>query len=132
MSLKFRYTILYVDDVPAALAFYELAFGARTKMLHEGKDYGELSTDGTTLAFSSRQLLRQLGKSPEAPVPSRPTFEVAFETTDVDELFHRACDAGAKPIQQPRRECWGQTTAYVSDLDGFLVEICSPVDATAQ
>lgn len=132
MSLKFRYTILYVDDVPATLSFYERAFGARTQMLHEGNDYGELSTGGTTLAFSSRTLLRQLGKSPEAPVPDRPTFELAFETTDVDALFRRACDAGAKAIQQPRRESWGQTTAYVSDLDGFLVEICSPVDPTAR
>lgn len=132
MSLKFRYTILYVDDVPATLSFYELAFGAETQMLHEGKDYGELSTGGTTLAFSSRTLLRQLGRSPQAPVFGRPTFELAFETTDVDALFRRACGAGAKPIQEPRRESWGQTTAYVSDLDGFLVEICSPVNVTAQ
>ena len=70
MSLKFRYTILYVDDVPATLSFYELAFGAETQMLHEGKDYGELSTGGTTLAFSSRTLLRQLGRSPQAPEPA--------------------------------------------------------------
>ena len=25
--MKFRYTILYVDDVPAALNFYHAAFG---------------------------------------------------------------------------------------------------------
>jgi lactoylglutathione lyase len=65
-------------------------------------------------------------------VPGKATFELAFETTDIDDLFRRACDAGAKPMQEPRRESWGQTMAYVSDLDGFLVEICSPVAATAQ
>ncbi len=131
MSLKFRYTILYVDDVPAALSFYEKAFGAQTQMLHEGKDYGELSTGETTLAFSSRTLLQQLGKNPEGPVPDRPTFELAFETDDVDGLFRRACSAGGRPVQEPRRESWGQTTSYVTDPDGFLVEICSPVGASA-
>ncbi len=131
MSLNFKYAILYVDDVPSALSFYERAFGAQTRMLHEGKDYGELSTGETTLAFSSRTLLRQLGKTPEAPAADKPTFEIAFETTEVAQVFRKACDAGAKPVQEPRRESWGQTTAYVSDLNDFLIEICSPVDFTA-
>ena len=38
--MKFRYTILYVDDVPAALNFYHAAFGFEISFLHEGKDYG--------------------------------------------------------------------------------------------
>jgi hypothetical protein len=79
------------------LSFYERAFGARTRMLHEGKDYGELSTGGTTLAFSSRTLLRRLGKSPEPPVPGRPTFELAFATTDVED-----------PLSSSMR-CWRKT-----------------------
>ncbi len=131
MSIQFRYTILYVEDVRATLEFYERAFGVQTQMLHEGGDYGELSTGGTTLSFSSRELLKQLGKSPAAPVPESPSFEIAFETTEVEKQFRAACDAGAKAVQLPRQESWGQTTAYVTDLNGFLVEICSPVAATA-
>lgn len=42
--MRFRYSILYVDDVPATLAFYKEAFGFETGFLHEGKDYGELVT----------------------------------------------------------------------------------------
>lgn len=131
MVMHFRYTILYVEDVGATLEFYARTFGMQTKMLHESGDYGELSTGETTLSFSSRELLRQLGKSPAAPSPENPTFEIAFETTEVERMFRAACDAGAKAVQEPRREPWGQTTAYVSDLNGFLVEICSPVEATA-
>lgn len=127
--MKLRYTILYVADVREALAFYERAFGLSTRMLHPSGDYGELDTGSTTLSFSSRRLIAALGKSPAAPDPARPTFEIAFETHDVAAAWERALAAGAEPVQPPRREDWGQTTAYVRDADGFLVEICTPVVA---
>lgn len=123
----FRYTILYVEDVASTLRFYERAFGMTRSFLHESGDYGELSTGDTKLAFSSLKLMRQLGKSPDKPRPQAPVFEIAFETADVQGAFDRAVSAGAQPLQSPRDEPWGQTTSYVSDLNGYLVEICSPV-----
>ena len=39
----------------------------------------------------------------------------------------RALAAGATLLQDVREEDWGQTTAYVGDPNGYLVEICSPV-----
>jgi len=30
-------------------------------------------------------------------------------------------------VQPPEAMPWGQTTAYVTDPNGFLVEICTPV-----
>lgn len=122
-----RYTILYVGDVAAALAFYERAFGLERGFVHDSGDYGELATGVTKLAFSSTALMRQLGKAPGRPSPAAPVFEIAFETGDVAAAFARAVAAGAVPVQAPRDEPWGQTTAYVSDADGYLVEICSPV-----
>jgi lactoylglutathione lyase len=122
-----RYTILYVDDVAATLDFYERAFALTRSFLHESGDYGELSTGETKLAFSSVSLMKQLGKAPGRPVPEAPVFEIAFETDDVGAAFERAIAAGAKPMQEVRDEPWGQTTSYVSDPNGYLVEICSPV-----
>lgn len=123
----FRYTILYVNDVAAALDFFERAFGLERAFLHEGGDYGELKTGETRLAFSSTTLMQQLGKSPSRPAPDAPVFEIAFETDDVRASLDRAVAVGAKLIQDVREEPWGQTTSYVSDPDGYLVEICSPV-----
>ncbi|MEJ6403810.1 VOC family protein [Yoonia sp. 2307UL14-13] len=123
----FRYTILYVADVPAALEFYQKAFGLDLLFLHEGKDYGELATGETKLAFSSRDLIRKLGKAPVAAQAKAPTFEIALEVDDVPAAFAKAVAAGATPQQEPRDEPWGQTTSYVSDPDGYLIEICSPV-----
>jgi lactoylglutathione lyase len=39
----------------------------------------------------------------------------------------RAVAAGAALKQEPQDMPWGQTVAYVVDLDGFLVEICTPL-----
>jgi lactoylglutathione lyase len=125
--MKFKYTILYVQNVAASLDFYERAFGFKRRMLHEGGDYGELDTGSTTLSFSSLALMRQLGKTVAGPGEKRASFEVAFETDVVAAAFARAVAAGGKAIQPVREESWGQTTSYVADPDGFLIEICSPV-----
>lgn len=125
--MKFKYTILYVDNVSETLAFYENAFGLERKMLHESGEYGELFTGNTTLSFSSINLLKQLGKKPIRPNSNGPTFEIAFETNDVKAALSKACEAGAVLVQDAEDMPWGQTTAYVTDNNGFLVEICTPV-----
>ncbi|MFZ5731536.1 MAG: VOC family protein [Pseudomonadota bacterium] len=123
----FRYTILYVADVKATLDFYRRAFGFETGFLHESGDYGELKTGDTKLAFSSVALMTQLGKSPAAADPKHPVFEIAFETDDVAGALKRAVDAGAALVQDVEKMPWGQIVSYVSDPNGCLVEICSPV-----
>lgn len=125
--MLFRYTILYVENVAQSMDFYERAFGLVRGFLHESGDYGEMVTGETRLAFSSTRLMRQLGKEPAKPSPQSPVFEIAFETNDVQKAFDRALAAGAVSMQDVRQEPWGQTTSYVADLDGYLVEICSPV-----
>lgn len=47
----YGYTILYVENVEATLAFYVKAFGFAQKFITPEKDYGELETGGTTLAW---------------------------------------------------------------------------------
>ena len=125
--MQLAYTILYVDSVAASLAFYEKAFGLRTRFLHEGGDYGELDTGSTTLSFSSRALMTQLGKHPSRADARAPSFEIAFTTADVPAAVAKAVAAGAELIQPPQDMPWGQTVAYVADSDGCLVELCTPV-----
>ena len=123
--MKFRYTILYVKDVSASLDFYCDAFGMKLKMLHESGGYGELDTGGTILSFAALSGLKE--KNAMAPNAENPTFEIAFETDDVAAGMNKALKAGAKLVQAPALMPWGQTVAFVSDPDGFLVEICTPI-----
>ncbi len=125
--MKFGYTILYVADVSKSLAFYDAAFGFKTKFAHDSGEFGELDTGATSLAFCSQQLMTLLQKNPQTASPQAPCFEIAFTTDDVPTALQRAVAAGATLIEEPKLMPWGQTIAYVSDLDGFLVEICTPV-----
>lgn len=130
-TMKLAYTILYVDDVAASLAFYRAAFGLPVRFLHDSGDYGELDTGSTALAFSSRRLLREMGHHPQRHDARAPCFEIALTTDDVPAALQQALDAGARQIQEPRQMPWGQTVAYVADPEGYLVELCTPVAAQA-
>ena len=125
--MHFAYTILYVENVSETLVFYDEAFGFEQKMLHETGDYGELDTGATTLSFSSLRLMEEIGKSPARPTPGSPAFEIAFTVDDVQAALTRAVDAGAELVQKTQEMPWGQTTAYVTDINGFLIELCTPM-----
>lgn len=125
--MQFGYTILYVEDVPATIAFYENAFGLQRRFVHETGDYGELDTGGTALAFSSLRLMTKLGKHPQRASASAPCFGIAFTTPDVQAAVQKALAAGARLVQAPEQMPWGQTVAYVADLNDALVELCTPV-----
>ncbi len=129
--MQFGYTILYVEDIPKTIAFYEAAFGFARRFVHEGGDYGELETGATVLAFSSLRLMAELGKNPQRASADAPTFEIAFTTPDVAAAVQRAVDAGARLVQAPQQMPWGQTVAYVADINGALVELCTPVGPPA-
>jgi lactoylglutathione lyase len=126
-DLTFKYTILYVSNVAETLKFYESAFGFKTKMLHESGDYGELNTGSTTLSFSSLTLMKELGKQPAEVRSSGASFEIALETADVSAALSQAIKAGAELVSGTEDMPWGQTIAYIRDMNGFLIELCTPV-----
>ncbi|NOY73283.1 MAG: VOC family protein [Gammaproteobacteria bacterium] len=127
--MVFKYTIFYVKNVTDTLVFFETAFGFKRAMLHDSGDYGELDTGSTTLSFSSLELMTSLGKSPGQVNSAHPTFEIAFETDDISTALAQAVNAGAILVQDVKEMPWGQTTAYVSDINGFLIELCTPVSS---
>jgi lactoylglutathione lyase len=46
-------------------------------------------------------------------------------TDDVDAAYERALAAGATSAAEPDDKPWGQRIAYVRDLNGILVELCT-------
>ena len=51
---------------------------------------------------------------------------VTFVVQNVDELYERAQAMGARVIQEPRNEFYGQRRFLVLDPAGCLVDVCSP------
>ena len=123
--MKFGYTIVYVYNVEATIAFYEKAFGLKREMV-AGEDFGQLATGDTKLAFAAKKMLHGPGVF-ATPSDKVLAVEVAFLTEDVEASFKKAVAAGATAVSKPDKMSWGQIVAYVRDNNGFLVELCTPV-----
>ena len=130
MSLLFSYTILYVSDVAATIQFYEHAFGFSKKFISPEGDYGEIQTGSTTLSFAVHQLASSHFK--EKYISGTPNgnplgFELGFTTPEVEEALAKALAAGATQISAVEEKPWGQKVVYIRDINGFLIEICTPM-----
>jgi lactoylglutathione lyase len=126
----YAYTIVYVDDVEASIAFFEAAFGLDRRFLVETGDYGELETGATALAFAQHATARRnLGHDyVDAATSPRPLgVEIGLVVDDVAAACDRAVAAGADLLTAATTKPWGQTVAYVRCPDGTLVELCTAV-----
>lgn len=129
--IQFKYTILYVNDVVAALDFYEKAFGFQRKFISPDNEYGELITGDTTLAFASKILANTNLKNGfiESDLSQKPfAMEIGFSTDNVEATVNTAVSSGAVIVEYPKTTSWGQVVAYVRDPNAFLIEICTPMD----
>jgi len=128
--VKLGYTILYVSDVTKSIEFYEVAFGFQRKFITPENDYGELMTGETTISFVSLDLANSNLKngfiaSKQADKPFG--IELALVTDNVQKIIDKAIELGAIVTEQPIQKPWGQTVGYIRDIDGFLLEICTPM-----
>jgi lactoylglutathione lyase len=137
MTLQLRYTGLFVPDVSTTVAFYKQAFGFALRYMHPSKGYAELETGDTLLAFvgdkfiESASLLgsiKYMANRPDAPAAA---CQLAFVTDNMEADWQQAIEAGATILKEPQLKPWGQTTGYLRDCNGVIVELCtrSPRDA---
>ncbi len=129
--VKLGYTILYVADVTKSIEFYESAFGFQRKFISPENDYGELLTGETTISFASLELANSNLRS--GFVVSKQTnkpfgIELGLVTENVLQVMEKAIELGAIIVEEPKEKPWGQTVGYIQDVDGFLLEICTPVN----
>jgi uncharacterized glyoxalase superfamily protein PhnB len=84
----------------------------------------------TTLSFATHTLAKSNLKDGfiESDLSNQPFgIEIGFTTEDVEGTLKQAVSAGAVLMKEPKIKPWGQVVAYVRDLDGFLIEVCSPM-----
>jgi len=55
-------------------------------------------------------------------------IEIGFIADNVEESLFTAVNAGATIAEDPVTKPWGQIVAYIRDIDGFLIEICTPME----
>jgi lactoylglutathione lyase len=128
--IKFAYTIFYVSDVTETISFYEKAFGFERKFIAETNDYGELETGHTTLSFASTELAKKNLSEGfiESDAKNKPfAMEIGFTSDDVEKTMDQAIKAGAILVENAKTKPWGQIVGYLKDMNGFLIEICTPM-----
>lgn len=128
--MKYGYTIFYVDDVEETIQFYEKAFGFNRKFVTPEKDYGELLSGETTIAFASIELGNSNFKKGFQKIENKEKpigMEMAFVTEEIEKDFQKAIDAGAIEFEKVIEKPWGQKVGYLKDINGILIEICTPV-----
>ncbi len=125
MVFSFAWCVLYVDDVAASSVFYSAAFGLPLRFITEEADYAEFETGQTALALCSRSLGAE---STGLDLAERlPMSNVTFVVEDVQSAWTLALANGATAQKPPVTKPWGQTSAYVLDPDGHVIELATRV-----
>jgi lactoylglutathione lyase len=130
-KIQFKYAILYVSNVNTTIEFYENAFGFERLFITPENDYGELNTGNTTLSFASIELGNSNFKNgfTQSSLSDKPFgVEFAFVTEDVESIFAQAISQGATVLEEIVLKPWGQKVGYLRDPNGYILEICTPIN----
>lgn len=128
--MSFSHVIYYVADIEKSLKFFKEVFDLETKFFHESGAYAELDSGPIALAFVSESLASlnlpegyKKNSNKEQPLGC----EIVFTSKEVNKLYRKALQHGAKDVAPPKEKPWGQIVAYIRDPNGILVEIGSPI-----
>lgn len=119
MKIHELFAYLCVKDAPAAIDFYERAFGATEKYrLTEPSGrvgHAELDFGGTTIMLADE--FPELGfLAPDGQ--RRPPICIHLHVDDCDAAIRRAVEAGAKVVREPSDAFYGERSGTISDPFG--------------
>ncbi len=120
---------LLVGDFPAELGFWRDVMGLAVGYSDEAMGYAYLTAGSTTLELFSRDgFAAALGEATPVPAPVGRQAVLVFKVDDVDAAYADLVGRGATPVLGPQsRLRWGARTAHLSDPEGNLVELYSPL-----
>jgi PhnB protein len=120
---------LYVRGGSDAIAFYARAFGAKERSRMPGPGGKVMHAE---LRFGDRMLMLadefpEMGsKSPQTLGGS--ASSLLLYVRDVDVAYRRALDAGARSLQEPSLQFWGDRYARVTDPFGHEWQLATHVE----
>src|SRR5262245_8133378 len=113
---------LTVSDASRSLAFYQAAFGFKVTgqvmrndagaVMHAGMRLGD-----TAIMFAPQNPSNEMRPPASSGAPDSLTLYVYVP--DVDAVAARAERAGARMLQRPSDQSWGDRIAVFRDLDGY-------------
>ena len=123
--MKYAYTVLNVINVEKTIKFYENAFGFSCGYMSDEKNYAELNTGETKIVFAESRVGHKdnnLHSKPEQAIKEGVLrVELSFVSDDIVNDYNKAIRFGAKVYEELQKKPWGQMTAYLIDINGFLI-----------
>jgi steroid delta-isomerase-like uncharacterized protein len=133
MPARHALTILAVDDLPRAIAFYEAAFG--WPRIVNAPVYAEFSLpEGMRFGLYERVGFgRNTGQVPARLAPAEIVgTELYFYVDDVHEAVLRLLAAGARRLSDLAPRDWGDEAAYFADPAGNVIAVARPLATGAE
>lgn len=124
MTARHVLTILAVEDLPRAVAFYRAAFGFG--QLVDVPVYVEFELPGGMRLglYDRRGFAHNTGQPPALPPPGATSgAEIYFHVADLDEAIARLQAAGARLLSARAPRDWGDEAAYFADPDGNVLVV---------
>src|SRR5262245_49329071 len=111
---------LIVSDIPAAVGFYQKAFGFSKRAVMNGPDgkpvHAELALRGTTLMLGPEDA--RMGRRSAKSVGASPASLYIY-VENVDKVVEKAIKLGASPEGPVMDMFWGDRCGTVVDADGY-------------
>ena len=123
MSFSRILTNICADNLAACRDFYVQLLGFVVK--YDSDWYVQLGAPGP-LELEFGIIKRTHDLVPKSYQTAPKGMYVTFVVPDVDEVYKKAQKIGAKVIQEPRNEFYGQRRFLALDPAGCLIDVCSP------
>ena len=117
--MKFAYTRLVTEDVPALAEFYARVTGAEPQ---GNDDYVEFHPGGAILAICSRTSAESMHGGVWTAADNGSAI-LEFEVDDVDAEHARVTEFVKDWVQHPKNMPWGNRSAVFRDPDGNPVNL---------
>jgi lactoylglutathione lyase len=133
--MKFINVRLLVGDMSASIRFWRDIMRLNMTFGDEAMGYAYFEMDSAGVELLTRAgFTAALGEA-ESPAstatPEGHPAVLVFRVDDVDSTYADFVERGAKAVAGPQdRPAWGVRSAHLSDPDGYLVEIYSPLSQT--
>lgn len=127
MNLRIDSIGLFVNDMEVMVKFYRDVLGFTTNW--KGENNAELFLKDTKLImFGRKDFEQRVNHKFRYPLGLNGTMEISFNVekkSNVNEIFNKLINLGAKILLPPTDEPWGQRTCYLYDPEGNLLKISS-------
>lgn len=123
--MKFKNTMLVVEDINKSKGFYQRVLGLKVKF-----DLGENVTLDGNLALQSKHFWTQsiINKPDDFVTYGGNNAELYFEEKNIDEFIKRLNTFDDIEYVHPLREqIWGQKSVHFYDPDKHIIEVAEPM-----